>query len=490
MRVIMIAAECAPFAHAGGLGDVMAALPIQLETLGIDVSICMPRYRTIDLEKFGFQPHSVPAGNGVPLGSETFSYDVHVTTLPGSSVKVFLIGNDHFFGRDGIYFDPYTGKDYPDQSDRWIFFNRAVMEFLQHQSPDADILHCHDHQTALIAAYLRKFYRRDNIFKSTGLVFTIHNLGYQGLFPREVMTRAGFNDAEFYPTSPFEFYGLMNFMKIGITYADLVTTVSPTYAQEIQDSPEFGYGLEGVLRERSGRLVGILNGIDDALWNPAKDRLIAASYNPADLSGKLENKKALMRKFGLDGRHMDWPLLAMMSRIDVQKGFDLVVSVLDYLLSKNLYFALLGNGNKETEGYLRTIIERYPGKAGLRFEFDNGSAHITEAGADIFLMPSKYEPCGLNQMYSLRYGTVPVARKTGGLADTVREYDPATGEGTGFQFADYDADQFKAAVERALALWQDKRAWLRLMLNGMSLELGWSSSAKKYLDMYDRVRKL
>jgi starch synthase len=282
---------------------------------------------------------------------------------------------------------------------------------------------------------------------------------------------------------------MMNFMKVGVTYADLITTVSPTYAREIQENREFGYGLEGVLRERSASLVGILNGIDDELWNPARDALIPATYSASDLSGKLKNKKALLEKFGLDTSHLDWPLLAMISRIDVQKGFDLVVSILDYLLSKDLYFALLGSGNKETEGYLRTIIQRHPGKAGIRFEFDNGSAHITEAGADILLMPSKYEPCGLNQMYSLRYGTVPVVRSTGGLADTVQEYDPVTGTGDGFVFSDYDPEIFKSAVDRALALWPDKKAWRRLMQNGMRQDLSWENSAKKYLQAYERVGK-
>ncbi len=223
-------------------------------------------------------------------------------------------------------------------------------------------------------------------------MFTIHNMGYQGLFPRDAMLRAGFNDAEFYPTSPFEFYGMMNFMKAGIIYTDVVTTVSPTYAREIQRSSEFGFGLEGVLRERSDALIGILNGIDDRLWNPAMDSLIPATYSEFDLPGKLESKKALLQKFELDVSHLDWPALAMISRIEVQKGFDLVVSVLDYLLAKDLYFLLLGRGNKETEVYLRTIIERHHSKAGIRFEFDNGSAHLVEAGADIFLMPSKYEP--------------------------------------------------------------------------------------------------
>jgi starch synthase len=312
-------------------------------------------------------------------------------------------------------------------------------------------------------------------------------MGYQGLFSREIMLRAGFDDAEFYPTSPFEFYGMFNFMKVGITYSDVITTVSKTYAREIQSSKEYGYGLEDVLKERSNALVGIRNGIDDERWNPAQDSLIPVAYSASDLSGKLKDKQALLDRFGLEKSHPEWPVLAMISRIDIQKGFDLVVSVLDYLLSKDLYFVLLGSGNKETEGYLRTMIEHHRGRAGMRFEFDNGSAHLVEAGADIFLMPSKYEPCGLNQMYSLRYGTVPVVRLTGGLADTVREFDPETGEGTGFCFKDYDPENFRAAIDRALALWPNRQAWLKLMRNGMQQDFSWTESAKRYVELYERL---
>jgi starch synthase len=486
----MMAAECVPFAKVGGLADVLGALPLALETLGVAMTIVIPRYSSIDLAKFGFQPHAAPGTAQAPLGSEAIPYDVHRGKLPNSSIDVFLLGNDQFFDRPGIYVDPATGKDYSDQADRWIFFQRAALEFLSTVSPAPDILHCHDHQTGLIPAYLRKIYRSKESFTETRSIFTIHNLGYQGLFPRDAMTRSGFNDAEFYPTSPFEFYGMMNFMKVGITYADLITTVSPTYADEIQASKEFGYGLEGVLKERSDSVVGILNGIDEKLWNPAKDPLITATYTAANLSGKRKNKKALLDKFKLDGSHPEWPVLAMISRIDVQKGFDLVVRILDYLLSKDLYFVLLGSGNKETEGYLRTIIQRHPGKAGIRFEFDNGSAHLTEAGADILLMPSKYEPCGLNQMYSLRYGTVPVVRRTGGLADTVQDYDPSTGTGNGFVFSEYDPEQLRAAVDRALDLWQDRKAWRRLIQNGMRLDLSWKQSAQKYVEVYERTRKM
>jgi starch synthase len=487
LHVVMVAGEAVPFAKVGGLGDVLGSLPIALEKLGVSVTVVIPRHSVIDLRKFGFEPYPAPGDGRARLGFDSIPFDVHRGKMPGSSVDVFLIGNDHFFDRPGIYVDPATAKDYPDQAERWIFFQRAVMEFFRNASPVPDILHCHDHQAGLIPAYLRRIYRSDHTFSKTRSMFTIHNMGYQGLFPRGAMTLAGFNDAEFYPASPFEFYGKFNFMKVGITYADLVTTVSPTYAREIQESKEYGYGLEGVLQERSDALIGILNGIDDEHWNPATDPLIPAKYSGSELLGKQKNKKALLEKFGLDASHVDWPLLAMISRIDVQKGFDLVVSILDHLLAKDLYFVLLGSGNKETEGYLRTIIDRYPGKAGMRFEFDNGSAHITEAGADIFLMPSKYEPCGLNQMYSLRYGVVPVVRKTGGLADTVLEYDPVTGEGTGFIFTDYNPQNFMAAVNRALALWPKEQEWRRLMLNGMGLELSWKESARKYVQAYERM---
>jgi starch synthase len=469
-HVLMVAAEAVPFAKAGGLGDVMGALPRALEKQGVRTTIAIPRYRGIDLAKFGFEP--VPG------------HDVHHALLADSSVDVFLIGNDKYFDRDGIYFDIDTGKDYPDQADRWIFFQRAVMDFFRIR-PAPDIFHTHDHQTGLIPAYLRRFYR--DSFPNTRSVFTIHNMGYQGLFPSEAMLRAGFDDAEFYPTSPFEFYGMFNFMKVGITYSDVITTVSQTYAREIQSSKEYGYGLEGVLKERSNALVGIRNGIDDKQWDPATDKLIPATYTVDVFSGKLKDKQALLDWFGLDKTHPEWPVLAMISRIDIQKGFDLLVSVLDYLLSQDVFFVLLGSGNKETESYLRTIIERHRGRAGMRFEFDDASAHLVEAGADIFLMPSKYEPCGLNQMYSLRYGTVPVVRLTGGLADTVHEYNPLTHEGTGFCFRDYDPEEFRAAIDRALALWPDRKAWARLMRNGMQKDFSWTESAKRYVELYERI---
>jgi starch synthase len=480
VHIVMLAGEAVPFAKVGGLGDVLGALPPELEKLGFSVSVVIPRYRSIDLDRFGFEPI---------LRLETLPFDVHRSVLPGSNVSVFVIGNDTYFGREGIYTDPATRRDYVDQADRWIFFQQSAMEFIRLGMANVDFLHCHDHQTALVPAYLQRFYRDYPALNRAGSILTIHNMGYQGIFPASTMARSGFDYGEFYPMSPFEFHGSMNFMKVGIVFADAVTTVSETYAQEICFSEEFGYGLEGVLRDRTEPPLGILNGIDYEIWNPASDPLLPAHYSADRLEGKQANKDALLKEFGLDSTRRDRPLLAMISRIEAQKGFDLLLAILDEVLQQNISFVLLGNGNEEIETQLQSIAERYPGRVGLRLGFNNQLAHVIEAGADIFLMPSKYEPCGLNQMYSMHYGTVPVVRATGGLADTVREFEPATGEGTGFRFEEYTPLEFRNAIARALSYWDDKPAWQRIVWNGMMTDFSWSHSAQRYAELYESVKQ-
>ena len=479
-RIVMLAGECVPFAKVGGLADVLGALPRELEKLGFQVTIVMPKYGSIDLARFGF--HKL-----TEFDSATF--EVHRANLPGSSVPVFLVGNEHYFGRRGIYTDPETGWDFPDQADRWIHFQRSAMDFISAALGPIDVLHCHDHQAGLIPAYLERLYRSHAAFAQTGTVFTIHNMGYQGVFPGDTMSRTGFNTAEFFPLSPFEFYGMLNFMKVGAVFADSVTTVSETYAWEIQQSPEFGYGLEGVVRSRAEPPIGILNGIDHDVWNPSTDVLLYANYSVQDFTGKRTNKEGLFRDFGLDVSRIDRPLLAMISRIDVQKGFDLVVAVLDDLLSQELSFILLGSGNKETEKQLAAVIAGHPGKAVFVTGYDDSLSHRIEAGADIFLMPSKYEPCGLNQMYSMRYGTVPVVRATGGLADTVREFNPETGQGTGFRFLPYDSFHFSETITRALRCWENPEQWRCIITNGMQSDFSWARSATRYAELYESVRK-
>lgn len=485
MNIVMLAGEAEPYAKVGGLADVIGALPPHLERLGATVSVLIPRYGSIDLAAFRFQPYALRAELRVPLGSESLTFDVHAGTLPNSRVRVFLIGNDRFFGSSGIYADPATGLDFPNQADRWIFFQRAALEFARHALGRVDVLHCHDHQTGLAPAYLRRDYARHEAFRGAISVFTIHNMGYQGLFPAETMARTGFTPADFYAGGPFEFFGKMNFMKAGIVHADVVTTVSPTYAREIQESGEFGYGLEGVLRARPSPPIGILNGIDYEVWNPETDPHIPAKFGVDSLIRKIDNKRALLAAFGLRREQLNRPLLAMISRLDVQKGFDLVVPVVDEILASSAAsFVLLGAGNAEIKAQLRTIADRHPGRANVRFGYNKEVSHLTEAGADIFLMPSKYEPCGLNQMYSMRYGTVPVVRATGGLADTVQEFNPVSGEGTGFVFSRYAAEELSAAIRRAFAVWNDQTAWQRAMLNGMKSDFSWGRSASRYLEAY------
>jgi len=481
MRVVMIAAEAAPYAKVGGLADVLGALPLQFENLGVAVSIIIPRYRVIDLHRFDFRPY--------PL-SEKLNFDVQSAVMPGSSVRVFLIGIDYFFDREGIYLDTATGMDYSDQADRWIAFQRAALEFVRIALSPVDIVHCHDHQAALIPGYMRKLDSEHDAFSRVRSVLTIHNMGYQGVFPREVMARTGFSTTEFQPVSAYEFYGQLNFLKVGISFADLVTTVSPTYAREIQQSAESSFGLDGVLRDRSEPTIGILNGIDYNTWNPQTDVLIPARFNghsDEEMTGKAVNKQALLHAFGLDASRFDRPLLSMLSRIDVQKGFDLMVHVLDEILERDVSFVLLGTGHRDTENRLREIVARHPSRAGIRFAYDEALSHLVIAGADIFLMPSKYEPCGLTQMYSMCYGTVPVVRATGGLADTVQEFDGNAGTGTGFCFSAFESGEFRGAIDRALHTWDDKKLWRKVMRNGMASDFSWTRSAQRYIDAYRKL---
>jgi starch synthase len=481
MRVVMIAGESAPYAKVGGLADVMGALPPQLEKLGAAVCIIIPRYRGINLQQHGFHPYPV-SGN--------LNFDVQTTVLPQSSVRVFLIGIPYFFDRDGIYLDSRTGLEYSDQADRWIAFQRAALEFVRVALSPVDILHCHDHHAALIPGYLKTLYAGDAALSTVRSVLTIHNMGYQGIFPSEVMARTGFDTAEFHPGSAFEYFGQLNFLKVGIAFADLVTTVSPTYAQEIQESRELSFGLNGVLHDRTDPVIGILNGIDYDSWNPFTDSLIPARFTGRSdeaLAGKAIDKRALLRAFGLDDSRMDKPLLSMLSRIDVQKGFDLVIEVLDGLLERDVTFVLLGTGHRESETRLKEIALRYPAKASLRLAYDEALSHLVIAGADMFLMPSKYEPCGLTQMYSMCYGTVPVVRSTGGLADTVQNFDKSTGTGTGFCFFPYTPVAFREAIDRAVDTWSDKPMWKTVMKNGMASDFSWTRSARLYVEAYRKL---
>jgi starch synthase len=445
----------------------------------------MPAYRSIDRQRFGLRR---PARHGAPsvvVGGRREAWTLEVATLPHSAIEVAFVGG-RFFDRDGIYTDPRTGSDFEDQVGRWVFFCRAALAALAERGASPDILHLNDYHTALAAAYAR--IPADGFYARTATFFSIHNLGYQGLFKPQAFAVTGLPDAYMEPMGPLEFFGAMNLMKAGLVLSDGLATVSPNYAREIQESEEHGRGLQGVLRARQEDLIGILNGIDPVAWNPAADPLVAAPFDADDLRGKAVCKRDLLERAGLP-HDPATPVFGSIGRLVGQKGFDLVLQALPALLPTGLQCVVLGSGQPEYETALQDLARRYPRQVAVSLAFDDGLAHAIEAGSDFFLMPSRYEPCGLNQMYSLRYGTVPIVRRTGGLADTVRDWDPRSGEGTGFLFGPYDAGAFVTAIRRALAVYRDAAAMLQLRRNGMAEDFSWRRSAAKYLAAYERAHE-
>jgi starch synthase len=396
-------------------------------------------------------------------------------------------GERRFFDRSGVYDDPVNGEGYPDGGERFLFFCRAALEGLKRLGERIDVLHAHDHQAAWTPCFVRTHEAYDPAFGGAATVLTLHNLGYQGLHDPWVLGLAGFGLELFYPGSPFEFWGRVNNLKVGVAFADALSTVSPRYAREIQSSPEFGYGLEGLLRRRAADLYGILNGIDIEYWNPATDRFLERRYDREHLEERAANRAALARACGFG--EAGPPIVGMVSRMVEQKGFDLVEQAAGELLRLEARFVVLGSGQPRYQELMSSLAAAHPDRVCYRSGFDEPLAHRIEAGADVFLMPSRYEPCGLNQMYSLRYGTVPVVRETGGLADTVEEFDPLSGQGTGFLFARFEAGEMVAALRRALAIHRQPKLWRALQLNGMSRDFSWRASADGYDRLYRDVRE-
>jgi starch synthase len=486
LKILIVSPEVVPFAKTGGLADVAGALPKALCRLGHEVKVILPKYKMVDENKFQLSEIKTNFPTLSIAGKErTISVKSDQADFP--PVEYLFLVNDEFYHRDELYRDRATGYDYEDNDERFIFFARGVLEILKSLQWRPDIIHCNDWQSALIPAYLKTLYGNDSFFKSTATVFSIHNLAYQGNFPQSTFDKIGVPKDRFYPTSPFEFWGKINFLKVGISYADVINTVSETYAVEIQSSAEFGYGLEGVLRTRNEDLYGIVNGIDYEVWSPEKDKLLVHHYQMDDLSGKNKNKKQLLKTCKLPLSQKDVPLIGVISRLADQKGFDLLSQIADQLLSMDLQMVILGTGDEKYHLSFQKLSKKYPKKISVNLRFDDPLAHLIEAGSDMFLMPSKYEPCGLNQLYSLKYGTVPIVRKTGGLADTIENYDPATGQGTGFSFINYDAQEFLETIQKALKVYQNKEAWTALMKNGMQKDFSWETSARKYVEIYRKA---
>jgi starch synthase len=476
LRILFAASEGLPFSKTGGLADVIEALPKALVAQGHELAVVLPRYRGIKTSMVVMPSVTIPLGSRLRFPSIADG-----TMLNG--VRYFFVDDPGYFDRDGIYGG--SAGDFPDNAERFSEFSRATIEIAKHVWP-SDVIHCHDWQTALVPVLLRSLYSTDPLVKDIPVIFTIHNLGYQGQFPAAVLDRAGI-PPEVYNPAGLEYYGDVNLLKGGLVYSDYLTTVSKKYAEEIQ-TPEFGFGLDGVVRSRRDHLVGILNGVDYSAWNPEKDKLIAATYSAKDLTGKHVCKKDLLEIFGLSPEYQSRPLLGIVSRFADQKGFDLIAAIARELMLEDVILTVLGTGDRRYEELFETLANEFPGRVGVRIAYDNELAHKIEAGADMFLMPSRYEPCGLNQIYSLKYGTVPIVRATGGLDDTVVSFDVEHGTGTGFKFEPYTGAALLDAVRLALHHFADERIWKRIQLNGMSKDFSWKRPATEYAKLYKAAR--
>jgi len=478
MKILFVASEGLPFSKTGGLADVIEALPKALVALGHDVTVLLPRYRNTRTVAAVLPSLTIPMGG--KLRFPAIADGGHV-----NGVAYFFVEDPEYFDREQLY--GVSGKDYPDNAERFGEFSRAAIEFCKRVWMP-DVIHCHDWQTGLVPVLLQTEYAKDTAVQALPVIFTIHNMGYHGTFPRAALAKIGLPETLF-TMEAMEFYGRVNFLKGALIFSDYLTTVSPKYAEEIQ-TPEFGHGLDGVVRERASNLTGILNGADYSAWSPQKDKLIVARYSATDLGGKTACKKNLLEVFGLSTDLIGKPLIGIVSRFASQKGFDLIEQIADKLLAEDLALVALGAGEPKYEKLFRDLQKSFPDKFALRISYDNILAHKIEAGADIFLMPSQYEPCGLNQIYSLKYGTVPVVRATGGLDDSIESYDPATGRGTGFKFKEYEATALLFAIRQALDVYRNSpAAWRQIQMSGMNKDFSWQASALEYSSLYETAVK-
>jgi starch synthase len=480
MHIAFAASEGVPFSKTGGLADVVGALPRALAALGHQVSVYLPRYRQTKLT----DPVTVVSSITIPF-DDKYRFASIVTAGSQSGVRFYFVEFPEFFDREALYGTP--AGDYPDNAERFALFSRAVLEGSKILGVP-HIFHCHDWQSALVPVLLRTIYGEDPAFRDVGTVFTIHNMGYQGLFPPDILPLLML-PWDLFTMTKMEFFGQVNFLKGALVDSDYITTVSRKYSQEIQTA-EYGFGLEGVLRGRSSTVTGILNGVDYDEWSPQTDKFTMAKYSPQDLSGKAKCKQDLLATFGIPAADPKLPVIGIVSRFAAQKGFDLISQVADRLAREELIVVALGTGDKPYEEMFLRLNKQFPNKIAVKIAYDNALAHKIEAGSDMFLMPSRYEPCGLNQIYSLKYGTVPIVRATGGLDDTIEPWDHRTGKGTGFKFTEYNGESLLLTVKQALTAYRDQTFWQVLMRNGMNKDFSWNASAREYGKVYDRVRQM
>ncbi|MEM1215717.1 MAG: glycogen synthase GlgA [Bacteroidota bacterium] len=480
LKIVFIASECVPFVKTGGLADVVGALPKALHELGHEVRIILPKYQDIDTEKYGLQRYQesmgVWMGEGIQQWCAVDEYYVE------DGVSAYFIESWSYFGREGVYNDR-NNRDFRDNPERFAFFTRAALQLCIDRQWQPDVIHAHDWQTALAPAYLKTWHQDDPTLSATASVFTIHNIQYQGVFPKKHWSFTGL-DWKLFHTDYFADYDNINYLKGGIAFADMVNTVSPTYAEETRSS-ELGMGLSAHLQHKGGAYRGILNGVDYEEWNPTTDPRLPNNYAAEDLSGKAKNKAKLQQAFGLEV-NPDIPLVGVVSRFADQKGLDIYYEAIHQTVHQmRVQFVVLGSGDKALEGKYMALPGQYPGRVGTFIGYSEDKAHLVEAGSDFFVMASRFEPCGLNQLYSLKYGTLPIVRNTGGLADTVEQYNEQTGEGTGFKYEDNTPQVIASVIGWAVSTYYDRPEHLAAMIQrAMAKDFSWKQSAKQYEQLY------
>lgn len=471
MRVLFVVSECVPFVKSGGLADVAGALPKELKRLGTDIRVILPKYGFIS-EEYRNRMRKI-AQLVVRVGWRRQYCGIE--TLEHEGVTYYFVDNEYYFKRDSLY-------GHYDDGERFSYFCRAVLDSLPAISFAPDIIHCHDWHTGMIPFLLREEYKKNSFYANMRTIFTIHNLQFQGIFPKEILGDLLNLSDEYFTIDYLEFYGNVSFMKGALVSADIVTTVSPTYKEEIK-TEYYGERLDGLLRARDNDLVGILNGIDDEIYNPRKDPYIALTYDQHTIARKEINKRALQQYFGLSTNE-EAPLIAMVTRLTKQKGLDLVKCVFREILAENVQFVVLGTGDLEFEHFFNEMAATYPDRVKVFIGFNEELAHKIYAGADLFLMPSQFEPCGLGQLIALRYGAIPIVRETGGLNDTVQSYNEFTGEGNGFSFTNFNAHDMLYTIRRAIQFYNRKEIWENLVKEAMSRDYSWAQSAFKYNQLY------
>ncbi len=484
MEIVFVTSEAVPFAKTGGLADVAGALPKALTAEGVKTTVFMPLYQGIDKKKYNIKPiHKRLRLRSIKSSAKEFH--VYKGNLPDSNVDIYFIDKDKYFNRSELY--QVHGEDYADNHTRFHFFCLAVLESLKSLNIKPDVIHCNDWQTALIPLFLKKYFNQDPFYKNIASIYTIHNLAYHGLFSPEILNELQI-PSELFTSDTLEFWGKVNFAKGGLVFADVISTVSEKYSQEIQHE-EFGMGLNGLLEQRKDNLFGIINGVDYTVWNPKIDKKIKKTYSLKNIENKEENKKELLKLNNLTYKK-NTPVLGLISRLTDQKGFDILAQVLEEILNKDLYFVILGTGDPKYHNLLLEFEKKYPDKLKANLKFDAVLAQLIYAGSDMFIMPSYFEPCGLGQLISLKYLTVPIVRATGGLADTIIDFDEDKTNGNGFTFSDYQGSALLNAIERALNYYQTPQLWLKILKNCDKADYSWDASAKKYLKLYDTAIKI